>query len=242
MQSLIVIDVETTGLDPKTEKIIEVGAVLYSIEHRTVVSSFSMLSHADANAAEKINRIPADALREAPSLQCSINRIGDLIDIAECSGDVCFVAHRATFDRGFIEASAPKLAARIPWVCSKFDIVWPMSKPGASCVEMALAHGVPVVSAHRALTDCMLIAKTCEEVQAAGHDLAAMIAKALRPKVEVVADTPKPWDMPEAEWTDLKGRLLASGFQFINERKAWVGRIAKDDIAGLGFRVREVSP
>lgn len=176
MQSLIVIDVETTGLDPKTEQIIEVGAVLYSIEHRTIVSAMSTL------------------------------------------------------------------AARLPWVCSKFDIAWPRSRAGASCVEMALAHGVPVVSAHRALTDCMLIAKTCEAVQNEGHDLGAMIAKALRPKVTVIAETPKPWDMPEAEWTNLKGRLLASGFQFVNERKAWVGRVAKDDIAALGFRVREVSP
>lgn len=122
---------------------------------------------------------------------------------------------------------------RLPWVCSKFDLELPSSKLGASCVEMALAHGVPVVSAHRALTDCMLIARTLENVQAAGHDLQAMLAKAMRPKVKVASLMP----YEEGNVTN-----KAHGFSWeAPPVKAWTRRIAREDIATLPFPVREVS-
>ena len=239
IQSVIIVDTETTGLDPATCAIIELAGVLYDIDARCVAGSFATLIHAESNAAEGINRIPVAALASAPCAQHAWNRLGDLID---CAGDAVFMAHRAEFDQGFIAAKAPRLAGRLPWLCSKFDVEWPLSKPGASCVEMALAHGVPVVSAHRALTDCMLIARTLENVQAAGHDLHAMLARALRPKGHYVADTPKPWEMADGEWPILKGKLHSAGFRFEEngQEKRWVGRVAHDDVAALPFAVREV--
>lgn len=241
MRSIICFDLETTGLDPATDRIVEVGAALYSLEHRAVITCFSMLVQGDGNAAEAVNKIPASALSVAPVLQHAVNQLGDMLDIAALYGEPVFMAHRAEFDRGFLAAVAPKLVERAPWVCSKFEIEWPESRNGASCVEMAVAHGVPVVSAHRALTDAMLIAGTIERVQAMGHDVDAMTAKALRPKALYVAETPKPWDMPDGEWTDLKAKLTAAGFRFDQSSKSWRGKVAVEDVDDLPFTVREVA-
>lgn len=227
MTSVVIIDTETTGLDPATDSIVEVGAVLYSVQHRTIVESFSALVRGDSNAAEAVNRIPAEALKSAPSTTYARERLRAMVD--SVTGPAVWMAHRAEFDQGFLSMIDSSLARRLPWVCSKFDMEWPCSKLGASCVEMALAHGVPVVSAHRALTDCMLIAKTLENVQAMGHDLTAMLARATRPKALFCA---------KVSYDD-REKAKAAGFAWEPSSKRWLRRMAKDDVAALGFQVVE---
>ncbi len=233
IENVIIVDTETTGLDPATCATIELAGVYYSVRHRCVISSFATLIESASNEAEAINRIPAAALvsESAPCAQSAWNRLGELVDWATASGESIFMAHRAEFDRGFIAAKAHRLADRLPWVCSKFDCEWPSSKVGASCVEMALAHGVPVVSAHRALTDCMLIARTLENVQAAGHDLPAILAKAMRPKATfVIADTT----------FDAARNELAKAANFRWVKPHWKRTMAVEDASSLPFEVRQV--
>ncbi len=231
IESVVIVDTETTGLDPATATTIELAGVVYSVRFRAVVESFATLICNASNEAEAVNRIPVDALSVARQAGHAWKRLWDLVDMA--TGPAVFMAHRAEFDRGFINVQAPALVKRLPWVCSKFDVEWPRSKVGASCVEMALAHGVPVVSAHRALTDCMLIAKTLENVQADGHDLAALLARAMRPKAKfVVADT----------GFDEGRNALAKAAGFRWEKPHWWRSMAVEDTAALPFAVRQVSP
>lgn len=227
IESVVIVDTETTGLDPKTCKTIELAGVLYSVNHRCVIESFATLICGESNEAEAINRIPVAALGVARAAGHAWARLGDLIDTA--TGPAVFMAHRAEFDRGFVDAA---VADRLPWVCSKFDAEWPCSKLGSSCVEMALAHGVPVVSAHRALTDCMLIAKTLENVQSSGADLPAILARAMRPRaVFAVRDT---------SFSAARNELAkANGFRW--EKPNWIRRMAIEDAASLPFEVREMS-
>ena len=230
IESIIIVDTETTGLDPSTCDLIEVAAVRYDVAHRCVVNSWATLVRARGNAAEAINRIPAAALLSAPGVPELVDATDALDGFIGNGRASVWMAHRAEFDRGFIAASAPGLAARMPWVCSKFDIEWPHSKPGASCVEMALAHGVPVVSAHRALTDCMLIANTLASV---GEQVPALLARAMRPRaVFAVRDTS--FDAARNELAK------ANGFRW--EKPHWIRRMAVEDAASLPFAVREVSP
>lgn len=238
IDTIIITDTETTGLDPATSHVIEVAIVVWDIESGSVRESYSSLIASPTNDAEAINRISVRALANAPHASTVWRRVNAIL--SDAGDGAVFMAHRAEFDRGFYPA---ELAAKLSWVCSKNDMEWPSSKLGASCVEMALAHGVPVVSAHRALTDCMLIARTLEVVHAQSYDVRAMLARAMRPKVLVAANTPKPWEMPAGEWDALKSKLLASGFRFVEvPEKRWQRSIARDDVAALPFETREVSP
>jgi DNA polymerase-3 subunit epsilon len=228
--SLVVTDVETSGLSHTTDHVIEVAIVVWDVATASVRESYASLLHADTNDAESINGISVAALAKAPPSSTVWRRVYAIL--SSIDGPAAFVAHRAEFDRGFYP---PELAGKFPWLCSKTDFAWPRCPLGSSCVDMALRHGVPVVSAHRAMTDAMLIVRTLERVAELGHDLTAMIAHAMRPKASyIVAD--KGFD---------EGRnklAAAAGFMFDRPTKEWRGRLAREDVAKLGFEVREVSP
>jgi DNA polymerase-3 subunit epsilon len=61
MNTLLIIDLETTGLKPETDSPIELGAILYSIPDHCTIQQISTLFSVMDNPAENINRISAKA-------------------------------------------------------------------------------------------------------------------------------------------------------------------------------------
>jgi DNA polymerase-3 subunit epsilon len=59
MNTLLIIDLETTGLDPEIDSPIELGAILYSIPQRCTIQQISTLFAVVKNPAENINEISA---------------------------------------------------------------------------------------------------------------------------------------------------------------------------------------
>ena len=225
IQTVLIIDTETTGLDPATDAIVEIAGVLYSLEHRTTIAQMStLLDFGKGNAAEETNRIPPKALLHLSAekeIPASLRHMATHADV--------FAAHRADFDRSFVAAADSHLAESLPWVDTKFDVEWPRSKHGDGLVHVALAHGVPVVSAHRALTDCMLLAALFERVQRAGKDLETMLKRALRPKARIVAEVPR----------ERNDELKAAGFRWDPDRRQWWRTTFVDDVGSFAFPVRE---
>ena len=64
-KTLLILDTETTGLEPASAQCIEVGAVLFQVPQRAVLAQVSFLLPAQANPAEAINGIPAAVTRLA---------------------------------------------------------------------------------------------------------------------------------------------------------------------------------
>ena len=58
-QTLLILDTETTGLSPDDSQCIEVGAILFSVPHRAVLTQVSFLLPCLVNDAEFVNKIPA---------------------------------------------------------------------------------------------------------------------------------------------------------------------------------------
>ena len=54
---LLIIDTETTGLSPADSTVIELGAVLFDVELRSVICQISFLLPTLTNEAEFVNRI-----------------------------------------------------------------------------------------------------------------------------------------------------------------------------------------
>lgn len=236
INSILFFDVETGGTDPAVHPLIEVGAVLWSVTHRSITRCFSSLVRATSNEAESVNRIPAAQLADAPEphvVRESLKRIASLADIA--------VAHNASFDVQWL----PEVPALRPVVCSCHDIEWPTpgqsspldqprSRPGKSLVALCLEHGVGVGSAHRAITDCLLLARLFERV-AERHDLQTMLARAMRPKALFeVAD--------KAFSEERNAQAKAAGFSWNAKARAWQRRMCPDDVAALPFATREAQP
>jgi DNA polymerase III subunit epsilon len=148
---ILILDTETTGLSPEQGVCIEVGAVLFDVGSRAVLQQLSFLLPCQANPAEAINGIPAAVTRLPQPTEAALALFAALVAAADA-----VVAHHAAFDRQwFGHGALPALT--IPWICSMEDIRWPAElqlRANPSLRDLALAHGVPVWAAHRALTDC----------------------------------------------------------------------------------------
>ena len=217
---VLILDTETTGLSPDADRVIEVAAILYSIDHATVIECYSsLIDSGTGNAAEAINRIPPAALIEASTGSLVWQRVESLANDA-----TCIVAHNASFDRSFCPDPLPSLR---PWVCSKNDIQWPkQTRPAPSLVALALEHDLGVAVAHRALADCDLIARLFTRSRELGADLGAMLTRALRPSAVFAALV----SYEERE------RAKSAGFRWEPESKQWLRRMAIEDAAALPFR------
>lgn len=221
MKRVLIIDTETTGLDPATDVVIEVGCILYSLDHATVIECFSSLIRAESNGAEGINRIPTAAL--------AAGRLSSLVwsDVRMLAAKAeVFIGHNCSFDRAF---APEEIATLLPWCCSYEDIEWPLSPPG-KLTEVALNHGLGVADAHRALTDCLLIARLLTRCHELGHDLQAMLTRAMRPKALIRG-------LQRFEDNQL---AKDAGFRWDGERKWWLRRMFLDDAAALTFPWRIV--
>ncbi len=240
MKTIAIIDLETTSLDPATGHVVEVALALWSIEFRALIRCRSWLCAAPAEEVAKTQAIhgipPALVAARGVPFEEVAKQVGAIVTK---EADV-FVAHNSDFDRSWFPLHVQNAA---PWVDTCNDLEWPRPSTSRGLVALALAHGVGVVAAHRALDDVLTLARLFERAAELGADLHAMLARAMRPKVLVAANTPKPWEIPDSEWQALKTQLQANGFRFVEQpEKRWQRSIARDDRAGLPFETREVSP
>jgi DNA polymerase-3 subunit epsilon len=165
-ERLLILDTETTALSPAEGQVIELGAVLFHVPSRAVLSQVSFLLPATANAAEAINGIPAAVSRLPQPWQAGLACFEALVADADA-----LLAHNAAFDRQWFGHGALPFLGK-PWICSMEDIRWPAERnlrATPSVRDLALAYGVPVWAAHRALTDCIYLAQVfarCPELEA----------------------------------------------------------------------------
>ena len=103
LRKLLVIDTETTGLDKKKDKIIEIGYVIVHFDPETgaildVVRRFSGFEDPGFPLPENITQITGITDQDVAGQKFDDDQIN--ADIAESD---LVVAHNAGFDRGFLE-------------------------------------------------------------------------------------------------------------------------------------------
>ena len=222
--NLLILDTETTGLEPVSAQCIEVGAVLFHVPSRSVLSQVSFLLPAAANPAEHVNGIAAEVTRLSQPWQAGLQHF-----LALLAGADAVLAHNAAFDaKWFGLGQLPPIDK--PWICSMDDIEWPPERhlrPAPSVRDLALAYGVPVWAAHRALTDCIYLVQVLERC----GDLEGLLAAAMEPKLLYRAN------LPYAE----RHKAKQAGFRW-NEpvRGAWSRRLSKRQAEFLPFPVQRV--
>lgn len=101
VSSYIALDLETTGLDPKRDKIIEIGAIKVidgeeTGEYETFVNPYRTLEE----RVRELTGIKDDQIASAPGIN---QVIGDFLDFAE---DLPVLGHHVIFDFSFIKRAA----------------------------------------------------------------------------------------------------------------------------------------
>ena len=201
----VIFDVETTGLDPKADEVIELGMVKFAYRPdgrvARVIDSFGSLN-------EPANTIPA----EITILTGITNEMvaGKRIDAAAVSSFVAdaniVIAHNAIFDRKFAERYWPEFEHK-SWACSVTEIDWRAhgfegSRLGYLLMGAGLFH-----TAHRAVDDCRALLEI----------LAMPLAKTKQPALASLLDharrnTVRIW--AESSPYELKDELRKRGYRW----------------------------
>jgi len=147
------LDVETTGLNPHCDEIIELSMYLFEFrwdngEIIRIIERYVGLREPTvpiSPGAQRVNRI---SLNELKGKYLDITLIENLIDKAEF-----LVAHNASFDKGFLGRLIQQSATKT-WLCSLRNIDW-KGKGFKSCALQNLleVHGINTIRSHRAEDD-----------------------------------------------------------------------------------------
>jgi len=137
--TLLILDLETTGLDPSCDRVIELGAILYSIPHRCVLQQLSTLFPVQSNSVEAVNRIPAAAAQSIT--EAEVRTVLDQFQQWFHRTDYV-VAHNASFDKKWFGQGVLPIISK-PWLCTYDDFRWPKNKKPVNLGQTALNHGTP---------------------------------------------------------------------------------------------------
>lgn len=230
------VDVETTGLDPAVDEIIELAMVpfTYGTDGRIT----------EVGEAFEGLRQPAEPI---PAHITAITGIDDVmvagrsIDpeaVARFAGRAdLIVAHNAAFDRRFLERFCPVFVTK-PWACSMTQIDWgDEGHEGVKLAYLAMGAGF-FYDGHRAVHDCAAgIALLASRMPRSGERaLAKLLERARAPTWRIWA---------EGAPFDLKDVLKARGYRWNAEGlggpKAWFTDVSEADKADeLEFLARDI--
>jgi DNA polymerase III subunit epsilon len=148
----IFLDVETTGLSHKTDKIIEIALVPFEFSKDgrifKVHDSYSSLEDPKVALSEKIIALTGlkDAMLNGKSFDD--NAIGEVVESANL-----ILAHNASFDRKFAERRFPVFAEK-PWACSQVQVPWDEEGFASTKLEYLAYKFGYFFDGHRAEIDC----------------------------------------------------------------------------------------
>lgn len=217
-ERLLIVDVETTSLDPATGHIVELGAALCDAEHGLITCASTTVQAAE-HGGEGVHGIPAEAVAAGiprgavPAMLARMSR----------GEPVTHVAWNAAFDRAWL----PPLD---PWLCAMDDAEWPRPSTSRSLVAVALAHGVGVSRAHRAIDDVLTLVALLDRVRESDPGLVEWLRIAREPRALVVGHQ-------AFEENDI---AKSHGFRWDPEMRKWACMVRESMVTsfveGLPFR------
>ena len=223
--TLLILDTETTGLDPANGQCLEVGAVLFHVPGRAVLGQLSFLIPAGSNPARPVNGIDPAVTQLPQPWRQSLELFAAMVESSDA-----VLAHNAAFDRQWFGID-PLPEIQRPWICSMEDIRWPADRhlrATPSVRDLALAYEVPVWAAHRALTDCIYLAQVFERCV----DLEDLLVAAMEPRQLFRAQ------LSYAE----RHQAKQAGFRWNDPvAGAWTRRLSDREVRALPFPVQPVS-
>jgi len=152
-----VVDVETTGLRWKADRIIEIAVVRLDVECRVVAEYVTLVDPERHPGATHIHGLSADDLQGAP-------RFGEVLqDLVRHLEGAVFVGHNVTFDASFLREEffrSGQSMPRVPLLCTREMSQTVHRHLGdyrlAACCRV---YGVPQGTEHRALEDARATAQ-----------------------------------------------------------------------------------
>jgi DNA polymerase-3 subunit epsilon len=222
----LIVDVETTGLDPVRDTIIELAMLPFdfSSEGHLYGVHDGYAGFEDPGAP-----LPAEIVRLTGITDAYVH--GQTLDddaVAALAAEASLViAHNAGFDRRFLERRFPVFVDK-PWGCSREQVPWAEEGLRSRSLDYLLYRYGWFFNGHRAMNDC----------RATLHLLSMTLPLTGRPVFPVFLESARRrvwriWALDSP--FDLKDRLKARGYRWSNgddgRPKAWFRDVDDADLA-----------
>lgn len=217
-------DVETTGLDPNRDEIIELAMVpfYYSADDEVVG-----IGEAFTAVRQPTSPIPTDVIKlTGIDNDMVAGKVIDPTVVAAFAGSSLVIAHNAPFDRRFLERFCPALAQN-PWACSMSEVRWADEGfESNKLAYLALSSGF-YYDRHRAMHDCHAVIELLSRALpvTGGGALAALLASARSTTIRCWAEN-SPFESKEL----LKGRGYRWNGDDNGQPRAWWIDIGEADV------------
>ncbi|MCX7319933.1 MAG: 3'-5' exonuclease, partial [Hyphomicrobiales bacterium] len=192
----ILLDVETTGLDHRSDEIIELAMIKFDyLADGTIIRAgdvFTAFNEPSKPIPPEIVELTGITDAMVAGHRIDIDAVAAFIDDA-----VIVIAHNAGFDRKFAERLSPLFAGK-PWGCSQNEIDWRKHGFEGAKLGYLLAGAGYFHQAHRAIDDChALLEILAFELPSLGCSaLGALLERARRKTMRVWAEQ-SPFDLKD---------------------------------------------
>lgn len=144
----VFVDLETTGLDPRADRVVEVGALF--VDRGEVTGGISRLFDPGRPLPQEVQKLTG--LADADSAGCPRFE-GFLPELRDRLRGFTVVAHNAEFERGFLAGLLEELRAPLLDSCELLHYLHP-ELPSHSLDALVRWAKVAAGARHRALEDC----------------------------------------------------------------------------------------
>jgi DNA polymerase III subunit epsilon len=208
----VIVDTETTGLNQDSDKIMEIGLVVFEYDPETgqafrVLASFGALEDPGIPITPEITEITGITNEMVTGKRIDDARVAELV-----SGAAIVIAHNSKFDRPFLEKRFP-IFEELPWGCSFAQVDWDGEGLGARMLDYIAFQFGFFFDAHRAETDCQALLTILQQ------DLPKSKVKVLNSILS---------QLPQRDWTVYpvtdfasKDLLKARAYYWDAARKVW---------------------
>jgi DNA polymerase III subunit epsilon len=223
----IFLDLETTGLDPAKDEIIEIAMVpfTYSSDGRIfdVHEAYNELQEPSSAISVEITQITGITNEMVAGHNINAAKVAEVVDPA-----ALIIAHNAAFDRRFAERAFDVFSTKA-WVCSMTQVPWKDEQLDGLKLEFLAMKSGFFYDAHRATTDCFAAIELLAQPlpQSGTLALAALLETARQATYRVWA---------EGSPYDFKDILKARGYRWNDgndgQPKSWyrdVSEAAQDE-------------
>ena len=220
-----ILDIESTGINPATDKIIELGIVIVEYCPATgqvynVLETYDELEDPGIPIppeSTKIHHITDDMVQGKKIIDADVESL--MADVS------LIIAHNATFDRGIVELRLPFFQQKA-WACSFAQIPWKSEGFGSAGLEFLAYRNGFHFSGHRASMDCHALLEVLQS------DLPISGIKGLKMLLD------KAWALPDIKlWAlntpfETKDKLRLRGYRWHVERKTWYKTLSSKALEG----------
>ena len=220
---LLGIDLETTGIDPSSSNIIEIGYMVWDTNLSCPVTFGTYLIKNNRPLPEEIKKLTG--INDDYLIRFGIDLDQALVSLADLAKDCdFFIDHNAIeFDRKYLIKACKKYSVTFPkkyWIDTMIDLPYPYSIRTRKLDYLATEHKIPIIISHRAVFDLLITMQILEK-----YDIKEIIEKAKTGFIKLIAKISY----------EERAKASMKGFKWDSQNKVWFKILRCYDAKNIQF-------